>query len=92
MQNSSIELKNIKKHFGALVAIKDFTLKINSGEIVALVGDNGAGKSTLVKIISGLYTPTSDSVLIDNKEVQNKDPSSSKNLGIEVVYQDLALC
>ena len=92
MQNSSIELNNIKKHFGALVAVKDFTLKINSGEIVALVGDNGAGKSTLIKIISGLYRPTSGSVLIDNKEVQIKDPSSSKNLGIEVVYQDLALC
>ena len=64
---------------------------MSAGEVVALVGDNGAGKSTLIKIIAGVQPPTSGRILIDGAEVVMKDPSDSQALGIQVVYQDLAL-
>ncbi|MCY1704947.1 ATP-binding cassette domain-containing protein [Pannonibacter sp. SL95] len=86
-----LELTNIHKAFGGVVAIEDFSLTVRAGEIVALVGDNGAGKSTLIKIISGVYTPTSGSIALDGAPVQFSDASSARASGIEVVYQDLAL-
>ncbi len=86
-----LRLENIHKSFGGVVAIDDFSLNLKSGEIVALVGDNGAGKSTLIKIISGVYTPTSGSISFDGENVKFKDATQARAAGIEVVYQDLAL-
>lgn len=86
-----LDLKNIHKSFGGVVAIEDFSLQLKAGEIVALVGDNGAGKSTLIKIISGVYSPTSGAISFDGAEVSFKDATEARKSGIEVVYQDLAL-
>lgn len=86
-----LSLKNIRKTFGGIVAIENFSLDIHAGEIVALVGDNGAGKSTLIKIISGVYQPTSGSISIDGAPVSMASATMARSQGIEVVYQDLAL-
>ena len=86
-----LELTNIHKAFGGVVAIQDFSLDLRAGEIVALVGDNGAGKSTLVKMISGVYKPTKGAINLDGDTVNFSDASSARTRGIEVVYQDLAL-
>ena len=86
-----LSLQAIHKAFGGVVAIEKFDLDIHAGEVVALVGDNGAGKSTLIKTIAGVHPPSAGRVLIDGKEVQLSDPSQSQALGIQVVYQDLAL-
>jgi simple sugar transport system ATP-binding protein len=84
-------LERIRKEFGGVVAIEDFSLDVHSGEVVALVGDNGAGKSTLIKIICGVYPPTAGRILIEGGEVRFADPADSQARGIQVVYQDLAL-
>ena len=86
-----LELKDIRKTFDAVVAIENFSLDVRAGEIVALVGDNGAGKSTLIKIVSGVYTPTSGSITIDGSPVAMTNATMARAQGIEVVYQDLAL-
>jgi len=86
-----LELQNIHKKFSAVVAIEQFSLSLHAGEIVALVGDNGAGKSTLIKIISGVYMPTSGTICIDGKMVMMSNATMARSYGIEVVYQDLAL-
>lgn len=86
-----LSLKNIHKAFGGVVAIQDFSLDLQAGEIIALVGDNGAGKSTLIKIVSGVYTPTSGEIRLDGEAATFSDASSARSNGIEVVYQDLAL-
>ena len=86
-----LELKDIRKTFDAVVAIENFSLDVRAGEIVALVGDNGAGKSTLIKIVSGVYTPTSGSIAIDGSPVAMTNATMARAHGIEVVYQDLAL-
>jgi ABC-type sugar transport system ATPase subunit len=86
-----LELKNVRKAFGGIVAIEDFSLDLHAGEIVALVGDNGAGKSTLVKIISGVHAPSSGTISLDGEAVSFTDASAARVHGIEVVYQDLAL-
>jgi simple sugar transport system ATP-binding protein len=86
-----LQLKKLHKAFGGIVAIKEFSLDVHPGEIVALVGDNGAGKSTLVKMISGVYQPTSGHILLEGQEVALASASSARDVGIEVVYQDLAL-
>jgi ABC-type sugar transport system ATPase subunit len=83
----ALRLEHVRKEFGGVVALADFSLRVHRGEIVALVGDNGAGKSTLVKIVSGVYQPTSGEIYLDEEPVRLKDASR----GIEVVYQDLAL-
>ena len=86
-----LSLEHINKTFGGLVAIDEFSLDVYPGEVVALVGDNGAGKSTLIKIIAGVHRPTRGRMLIDGAEAVFDDPSDAQRMGIQVVYQDLAL-
>lgn len=86
-----LQLKNIRKAFGGVTAIQDFSLDLHPGEVVALVGDNGAGKSTLIKIISGVHPPTSGEILLDGEPASFADASVARKRGVEVVYQDLAL-
>ena len=87
----TLSLEHINKTFGGLVAIDEFKLDVYPGEIVALVGDNGAGKSTLIKIIAGVHRPTRGRMLLDGVETAYDDPSDAQKMGIQVVYQDLAL-
>jgi simple sugar transport system ATP-binding protein len=87
----TLALEHISKTFGGLVAIDEFSLKVYAGEVVALVGDNGAGKSTLIKIIAGVHRPTRGRMLVDGAEAVFNDPSDAQQMGIQVVYQDLAL-
>jgi len=89
---SLLELRNVTKSFGAIHALQGVNLSLQAGEAVGLMGDNGAGKSTLMKIIAGNYLPTSGEVLIDEKQVKFNKPLDARKSGIEIVYQDLALC
>ncbi|RTM07236.1 MAG: sugar ABC transporter ATP-binding protein [Hyphomicrobiales bacterium] len=86
-----LQLQDIRKNFGGLTAIENFSLEVFPGEIVALVGDNGAGKSTLVKIVSGVHPPSSGTITIEGKPVTMSNATMARAHGIEVVYQDLAL-
>jgi D-xylose transport system ATP-binding protein len=87
-----IELKDIRKGFGPVEVLKGVNLKIYPGQVSALVGDNGAGKSTLIKGLAGVQTYDSGEVLVDGAPVHLSSPTAASKLGIEVVYQDLALC
>jgi simple sugar transport system ATP-binding protein len=91
-EDSLISLENVSKSFGAIQALNQISLRIGRGEVVGLMGDNGAGKSTLVKILAGNYRPSEGTYLIDNKPVTFANPAEARSRGIEVVYQDLALC
>lgn len=85
-------LENIVKDFGAVRALDGVTLEINQGEILGLMGDNGAGKSTLVKTIAGNFQPSSGSYTLEGEPVVFSGPAEARRHGIEVVYQDLAIC
>jgi len=87
-----LELKGISKHFGAIEAVSNVDFLLEPGEIVGLMGDNGAGKSTLVKIIAGNFPPSSGEILLEGRPVHFHKPVDARVAGIEVVYQDLALC
>src|SRR4051794_20632779 len=87
-----LELRGVSKHFGAVQALTDVDFEVHRGEILALVGDNGAGKSTLVKTIAGTHAPDTGSIFFDGREVKIASPGDATRLGIETVYQDLALC
>jgi D-xylose transport system ATP-binding protein len=87
-----LQLRNITKSFGSVQALSDVDFEVRSGEVMALVGDNGAGKSTLIKCIAGTHSPDGGEILFEGKEVHIHGPRDSARLGIEVVYQDLALC
>ena len=87
-----LELRSISKNFGAIQALSEVDLTIDSGEVVGLMGDNGAGKSTLVKVIAGNFPPSSGEMRLDGDEVHFSKPVEAREKGIEVVYQDLALC
>ncbi|HTW28460.1 MAG TPA: ATP-binding cassette domain-containing protein [Acetobacteraceae bacterium] len=89
---SLIRLQGVGKHFGAVRALEDVALEIEDGEVVGLMGDNGAGKSTLVKILAGNYRPSAGTYLVNEKAVSFDSPADARRMGIEVVYQDLALC
>ncbi|GHA22490.1 sugar ABC transporter ATP-binding protein [Devosia pacifica] len=86
-----LELKSISKHFGAIQALNSVSFSIAPGEVVGLMGDNGAGKSTLVKIISGIYHPSSGELRYEDKAISIPNPGAARALGIETVHQDLAL-
>jgi D-xylose transport system ATP-binding protein len=86
-----LELKGVSKSFGAVQALYEVDFHVSRGEVMALVGDNGAGKSTLIKCIAGIYSIDSGDVFFEGERVSIHGPKDSANLGIEVVYQDLAL-
>lgn len=87
-----IELRDIRKSFGAVQALQGVNISLMPGEVLGLVGDNGAGKSTLMKILSGAQAPDSGSILLDGEEARFSHPRDARNERIEMVYQDLSLC
>jgi simple sugar transport system ATP-binding protein len=87
----ALRVEHIAKRFGAVVALRDVSLHVEHGQVLALVGDNGAGKSTLIKILTGFQRPDSGRIMIDGKEVRLRSVSHARSLGIDTVYQDLAL-
>jgi D-xylose transport system ATP-binding protein len=87
-----LQLRGINKSFGAVQVLHDVDFAAHAGEVTALVGDNGAGKSTLIKCIGGIYPIDSGAVLFDGAPVTVQSPRHAADLGIEIVYQDLALC
>ena len=89
---SVLKLENISKNFGGVEALSDVDMSLQKGECLGLMGDNGAGKSTLIKIIAGNYLPTTGKIFINNNQVYFNKPIDAQKKGIEVVYQDLALC
>ncbi|HUG85089.1 MAG TPA: ATP-binding cassette domain-containing protein [Euzebya sp.] len=90
-QTPTLSLQGVSKHFGAVRALSRVDLDLYDGEVVALAGDNGAGKSTLVKGVAGIHPFNEGTILFDGDEVDIRHPHDSALLGIEVVYQDLAL-
>jgi D-xylose transport system ATP-binding protein len=87
-----LSMTGVSKRFGAVQALKDIEFSVDTGEVVALVGDNGAGKSTLVKTIAGVYPPDEGRVVFDGAPVEITSPAQAQELGIATVFQDLALC
>jgi len=87
-----LEISGVSKHFGAIQALTNVSLSLNPGEVVGLMGDNGAGKSTLVKIVAGNYPPSSGTIQMLGRKVVFHKPADARAEGIEIVYQDLALC
>jgi D-xylose transport system ATP-binding protein len=88
----TLELREVSKAFGSVQALLDVDFEVRDGEVMALVGDNGAGKSTLIKSVAGIHPFDGGEVLFDGEPVQIHHPKDAARLGIEVVYQDLALC
>ncbi len=91
MSAALVELKNIKKSFGGVKAVDDVTLNLYPGEVVAVLGHNGAGKSTLMKMLAGAYPIDSGDVVVNGQKVVIKSPVDAQRLGIESIYQTLAL-
>lgn len=86
-----LEVRNLTKRFGGLTAVDNMHMQVYPGEVVGLLGDNGAGKSTLIKMVSGVYTPTDGQIFYQGKEVTIHNPMDALKMGIETIYQDLAL-
>lgn len=86
-----LELKNLTKRFGGLVAVNNVSMEIKEGEVVGLLGDNGAGKSTLIKMVSGVYRPDEGQIFFKGKEVKIDSTRKALSIGIETLYQDLSL-
>ena len=86
-----VEMRNIKKNFAAVRALRGVDLVLHQNEVLGLVGDNAAGKSTLMKVLSGACIPDEGEIFVDGKKANISDPLSARHLGIEMVYQDLAL-
>jgi simple sugar transport system ATP-binding protein len=87
-----LELHGVAKRFGPVEALRGVDLSIGQTEVLGLIGDNGAGKSTLLKILSGVYPPSDGTIRVDGAEVHFGSPLQARRLGIEMIYQDLALC
>jgi len=87
-----LQLEDVSKTFGPVVALREVAMNIGEAEAVGLIGDNGAGKSTLVKILSGVYAPSSGRLRLDGKVIEFQSPLDARRSGIEMIYQDLALC
>jgi ABC-type sugar transport system ATPase subunit len=91
MAEAMLEVRGLTKRFGGLTAVDRMDLQVFPGEVVGLLGDNGAGKSTLIKMVSGVYHPDEGQILFEGKEVRLTSPADALELGIETLYQDLAL-
>ena len=92
MVKNTVEMRNIKKQFGNVEALRGVNLYLKEGEVLGLVGDNAAGKSTLTKILAGAIEPTDGDILVNGEKVIFRNPADAKSKKIEMVYQDLALC
>jgi D-xylose transport system ATP-binding protein len=88
----TLELRGISKSFGSVQALQEVDFEVAAGEVMALVGDNGAGKSTLIKCVAGIHPIDAGEILFEGERVDIHGPKDAAKLGIEVVYQDLALC
>lgn len=86
-----VDMQGISRRFGHITALSDVDLQLYEGEVLALLGDNGAGKSTMIKVLTGVYPPTEGSIHFDGRPVRISSPTIARGLGIETVYQDLAL-
>ena len=86
-----LEVQNVSKYFGSVIALKDISMTLYPGEVMCLLGDNGAGKSTLIKILSGVHQPSEGLYLCEGKEVHFTSPRDALAAGIATVYQDLAM-
>ena len=86
-----LEVEGLRKRYGATTALRDVSLTLDEGEVLALLGDNGAGKSTLIKILSGVVKPDDGTIKVQGDPVEIESPHAARELGIETVYQDLAL-
>ena len=86
-----VEMRGIGRRFGHVTALSDIDLDLHGGEILALLGDNGAGKSTLIKVLTGIYPPTEGTIHFDGEPIAITSPTVARSVGIETVYQDLAL-
>jgi simple sugar transport system ATP-binding protein len=86
-----LEVRNITKYFGTVIALKDISLRLMPGEVICLLGDNGAGKSTLIKTLSGVHKPDEGEYLVEGKPVTFDSPRDALTAGIATVYQDLAM-
>jgi simple sugar transport system ATP-binding protein len=91
MAEALLEARGIVKSFGRVQALRGASFTVHPGEVVALIGDNGAGKSTMVKTLSGVHVPDDGEILFEGRPVQLSSPVAARELGIETVYQDLAL-
>lgn len=92
MTTPIIEMRGIMKRFGAVQALNNVNFRLMPGEILGLVGDNSAGKSTLMKVMTGAYQRDAGQVLVNGEETHFKSPHESRDRGIEMIYQDFALC
>ena len=86
-----LRVEHVSKRYGAVTALTDVNLRLGKGEVLSLIGDNGAGKSTLLKIICGFQPPTTGKIILEGEEVQLKSVDHARSLGIDAVYQDLAV-
>ncbi|MDX1540755.1 MAG: ATP-binding cassette domain-containing protein [Geminicoccaceae bacterium] len=86
-----IDVDNISKHFGSVIALSGVSMKVHAGEVMCLLGDNGAGKSTLIKTLSGVHRPSSGEIRVDGRKVDFDSPRDALDAGIATVYQDLAM-
>jgi simple sugar transport system ATP-binding protein len=86
-----IDIRNLVKHFGSVIALSGVSLTVNRGEVMCLLGDNGAGKSTLIKTLAGVHRPTSGEFLVEGRPVSFTSPRDALDAGIATVYQDLAM-
>ncbi|WP_417328635.1 ATP-binding cassette domain-containing protein [Halomonas cupida] len=86
-----IEMRNVSKHFGSVIALSDISMQVQAGEVMCLLGDNGAGKSTLIKTLSGVHRPTEGELLLNGESVRFKSPAYALDAGIATVFQDLAM-
>src|SRR3982751_3566836 len=86
-----LRVENVAKRFGPVTALRNVSLHLKKGEVLGLLGDNGAGKSTLIKIISGFQKPDEGTLYVNGEEVELKSVDHARSLGIDCVYQDLAL-
>ena len=88
---TALRVEGISKRFGALTALREVTLRLGVGEVLGLIGDNGAGKSTLLKVICGFHRPDTGHIYVNGDEVGLRSVDHARSLGIDTVYQDLAL-